>query len=84
MPYFTFYSSPCAGTDTWATNDTLTAPQVQQKDAESRQSQERQKEVFQRLWEKYLEDERQEAIKKKQRAEDKVKFPLFFLKEGII
>lgn len=38
----------------------------------------------QRMWEEHLEKERQEEIKRKQRAEDKVKYPLFFLKEGIV
>lgn len=37
-----------------------------------------------RMWEIQLEEERKESAKRKQRAEDKVKYPLFFLKEGIV
>lgn len=38
----------------------------------------------QQMWEEHLEKERKEEIKRKQIAEDKVKYPLFFLKEGIV
>ena len=76
-----FYFSYDVGTSTsagWSVN--VTAIQVEQL----HQAYQQKLEQEQRIWERQWEEKKEEAAKRKQIAEDKVKYPLFFLKEGIV
>ena len=62
----------------------LTATQIQEQYAASRREQERLDYFYHQMWESEQQRRREELEQEKQLQEDKRKYPLFFLKEGIV
>lgn len=83
-----YYSSYDAGTSSTPTFSHLTATQVQQEYAEYIKRRERKERTIQQLWEEHqqmLDKQKQQAERQAEELrEDKRKYPLFFLKEGIV
>ncbi len=83
--YFTFdYDSTSSSPDLsgWVTFST--AAQVQQQYEEYRQEQERQQSLIQQFWDEHQQMCDEQARQAEELRKDKVKYPLFFLKEGIV
>jgi len=82
MPCFTFYDGTSAGTE-WSTAS-LTANQIQQEFEEYQYQREREHQ----MWEQQLAEQQAQMYEGRRLAEelkeDKRKYPLFFLKDGIV
>lgn len=85
MPYsFDYDTVTYTSLDGWTTNISLSAAQIQQDYEEYRRECERKD----RIWELQMQIDQQQmeqqVEEEKQLIKDKEKYPLFFLKEGIV
>jgi len=80
MPYFTYYGSSTDCTDTWSSLFNITAAQIQQDYEEYRRKREQQDLMMEQMW----QEEQERIDKMDELRRDKEKYPLFFLKEGIV
>ena len=78
--YFSGYAAGTSASDEWITLPTPYASQLQQEFQEYQRECERQDQIY----ELQLLQEQAELEEERQLIKDKEKYPLFFLKEGIV
>lgn len=82
MPDYFFYQGTSSDTE-WSTVS-FTATQILQDFEQSQHQREQEERVWERQWEEQQAQIQEERRLAKELKEDKKKYPLFFLKEGIV
>lgn len=86
MPDWTNYTTGTSANDPifYVSNIPLTAMQIEQQYAEFQERKRQEKHIMEQEWEREWQEDEKRIQQAKELEEDKCKYPLFFLKGGIV